>query len=401
MKKTKTNLLGAFLLLGSSLAINAQETQFKLFGQPEFQSQTKTQKGNYFSDPSKPGFPPVWSDSTYVDSTKSAFSAGNFVLFITSQLTDRLSVLSENTANVTNGTAQFEIQRLMAKYYIKDYLSVRVGKMYNPIGYWNNQYNMGLVLQPTIQRPSIIRASNDGGVLQIKNVGVQVEGDNITKLNMFYRVFVCNGAGATILKNNLKNQYAVTAQLGIEPIEGLKIIGSAHYDVFNAKQPNSAGISNIKKGTSVLSNASVIYMNPGKKLEFMSEYYYQSSQFDSIGEKSSQGLLTYVGYKVTNKFIPYAQYAYLQAGTKHSTDFYYAGAQNGIQLKINDLTLGMRYKLSANFVVKLEYNYRIENTVYRDNSFVLQNPLIPGYQQGDKIGVTTSHGPRVQFAFSF
>ncbi|MES2760863.1 MAG: hypothetical protein V4677_01600 [Bacteroidota bacterium] len=401
MKKTKTNLLATCLLLGSSLMIHAQETQFKLFGQPEFQSQQVTKKGNYFANPISSALPPIWSDSTYVDSTKSAFNPGNFVLFITSQLTERLSVLSENTANVTNGVAQFEIQRLMAKYYIKDYFSVRVGKMFNPIGYWNNQYNMGLVLQPTIQRPSIIRASNDGGVLQIKNVGVQVEGENITKLRMFYRVFVCNGAGSTILKNNLKNQYAVTAQAGFEPIEGLKIIGSAHYDVFNANQPNSAGIANIKKGTSLLSNASLIYMNPAKKFEFMGEYYYQSAQFDSIGEKSSQGLLAYAGYKVTNKLIPYAQYAYLQAGTKNSTDYYYAGAKNGIQLKINDLTLGVRYKLSSNFVVKLEYNYRVENTVYRDKAFVLQNPLFPGYKEGDKIGVTTSHGPRVQFAFSF
>ncbi len=401
MKKTKSSLFGALLLVGASLNIHAQDTQVKLFGQPEFQSQTKTQKGNYFKNPLSSALPPVWSDSTYVDSTKSAFNPGNFVLFITSQLTERLSILSENTAGITNGVASFEIQRLMARYYVKDYFSVRVGKMFNPIGYWNNQYNMGLVLQPTIQRPSIIRASNDGGVLQVKNTGIQVEGDNISKLRMFYRVFVCNGGGSSLLKNNLKNQYAVTGQIGFEPFDGFKVIASAHYDIFNANKPNTAGISNVKGGTALLSNATIVYMNPGKKLEFVGEYYYQSSKFDSIGEKSSQGLLTYAGYKVTNKFIPYVQYAYLQAGTANSTDFYYAGATNGIQIKVNDLTIGARYKLSSNFVVKLEYAYRVEQQIYKDNSFVLQNPLFPGYKSGDKIGTTITHGPRVQFAFAF
>lgn len=401
MKKIQKSLLGAFTLLTFANVGFAQETQIKFFGQPEFQSQRKTQKGNYFANPANKALPPIWSDSTYVDSTKSNFSSGNFVLFVTSQLTERISVLSENTANVNNGVASFEIQRLMARYFIKDYFSVRVGKMFNPIGYWSNQYNMGLVLQPTIQRPSIIRASNDGGVLQIKNVGIQFEGDNITKANMFYRVFVCNGGGSTTLLNNVKNQYAVTGELGIEPVEGLKILGSAHYDVFSANKPNTAGIKNVKGGEALLSNASIAYMNPEKNFEFIGEYYYQTSKFDSIGSKNSQGLLAYAGYKVTNKFVPYVQYAHLEAGTKNSTDFYYAGAQNGIQLKIDDITLGMRYKISSNFVVKLEYNYRVQNQIYRDNSFVLQNPLFPGYKAGDKIGSTITQGPRVQFAFAF
>lgn len=401
MRKKQKSLLSACLLLTLATASLAQETQIKFFGQPEFQSQRTTKSGNYFTNKNTPGMPPVWSDSTYVDSTKSAFSTGNFVLFITSQLTERISVLSENTANITNGTPSFEVQRLMARYYVKDYFSVRAGKMFNPIGYWNNQYNMGLVLQPTIQRASIIRAANDGGVLQIKNVGIQIEGDNISKLKMFYRVFVSNGSGSTNMGNNVKNQYAVTGAVGIEPIEGLKIIASANYDVFNANKPNTAGIKNAKGGTALISNASVVYMSPEKKAEFIGEYYYQSSRFDSIGEKNSQGLLTYLGYKVTSKFVPYVQYAYLQAGSKNSTDFYYAGAQNGVQLKIHDMTLGVRYKLSPNFVVKLEYNYRVNNQIYRDNLFVLQNPALPGYKAGDKIGKTITQGPRLQFAFAF
>jgi opacity protein-like surface antigen len=400
-KKIQNGLLGAVILTASMGSLIAQETQIRFFGQPEFQSQTTTKKGEYVPNPANPKLPPIWKDGTYTDSTKSAFNTGNFVLFITSQLTDRISILSENTANVINGNATFAIQRLMAKYYIKDYFSLRVGKMFDPLGYWNNQYNFGLVLQPTIQRPSIIRAPSDGGVLEINNTGIQIEGDNITKARMFYRLFLSNGGGATTIQNSLKNQYALTGALGIEPVDGFKILASAHYDVFNANTPNPAGVINVKGGKALNSNVSVVYMNPAKKFEFIGEYYYQTTRFDSIGEKSSQGLLTYAGYKVTNKFIPYVQYAYLQAGTRNSTDFYYAGATNGVEIKINDITFGMRYKFNANFVVKFEYNYRISNQVYRDNSFVLQNPVLPGYIPGDKIGKTITQGPRIQFAFAF
>lgn len=395
----KTIALGALLLFTGANLLKAQETQIKFFGQPEFQSQKTTKKGNFF--PVKGSPYPAWKDSTFTDSTKSAFAAGNFVLFITSQLTERISILSENTANVTNGVPTFEVQRLMARYYIKDYFSLRVGKMFNPIGYWSNQYNMGLVLQPTIQRPSIIRASNDGGVLQIKNIGFQIEGDNISKMRMFYRVFVSNGGGSTTLQNNIKNTYAVTAAVGIEPAEGLKVLVSGQYDNFFANRPNSAGIVNKKGGSLLLSNLSVVYMNPAKKLEFIGEYYYQSTKFDSLGEKSSQGLLAYAGFKVTNKFIPYVQYAYLQAGTANSTDFYYAGATNGVQLKIHDVSVGVRYKFTSNFVVKLEYNFRQQHQIFKDNSFQLQNPLLPGYVAGDKTQVSTTQGPRIQFAFAF
>ncbi|WP_317898026.1 hypothetical protein [Aurantibacillus circumpalustris] len=399
MKKIKTIALSAFILLASVTLMKAQETQIKFFGQPEFQSQKTTKKGNYFPNPPSPY--PAWKDSTFTDSTKSVFAPGNFVLFITSQLSERVSILSENTANIDNGTASFQIQRLMVRYFVKDAFSVRVGKMFNPIGLWNNTYNFGLVLQPTIQRPSIIRASDNGGVLQISNVGAQIEGDNITKARLFYRLFVSNGNGSKSLTSNLKNQYAVTAALGAEPVEGLKIVASAHLDEFSAKRPNSAGVTNKKGGSALLSNVSIAYMNPEKKVEFMGEYYYQSTKFDSLGEKSSQGLLLYGGYKVTNKLIPYVQYAYLQAGTENSTDFYYAGATNGVQLKINDITLGVRYKFTSNFVVKFEYNFRQQDQIFKDNIFQLQNPKLPGYITGDKHQITTTSGPRIQFAFAF
>jgi|GEM_PF-921124 len=399
MKKTKTIALGAVLLLTGANLMKAQETQVKFFGQPEFQSERVTKKGNYFPNPPSPY--PAWKDSTYTDSTKSAFTTGNFVLFVTSQLTERISVLSENTANIENGTPTFHVQRLMLRYFIKDYFSVRVGKMFNPIGYWNNQYNLGLVLQPTIQRSILIRTPEEGGVTQVNNVGVQFEGDNITKLRIFYRAFICNGNNTNNVESNLKNQFAFTGQLGVEPAEGLKLLVSAHYDHFSAGPGANLNVVRPKGGTTLSSQSAIAYMNPGKKLEFISEYSYHSTQMDSIGETASQGLSTYLGYKVTNKLIPYAQYVHVLAGSKNETDKFFVGTTDGIQAKLQNLCVGVRYKFTANFVVKFEYHYNVNSTIYQDKTFPLQNPLLPGYIAGDKVAKTITQGPRVQFAFAF
>lgn len=415
MRRSIKTLLGASLALGSITSSFAQETQIKFFGQPEFETQSVSKKGDWVANPMSNALPPIWSDATVKTPSKSAFSQGNYVLFITSQLNDKISILNENTVKMIGNQPLFEVQRLMAKIYFKDYLSFSAGKMFNPIGIWNNQYNMGLVLQPTIQRPSIIRASNEGGVLQINNVGVQAEGNNITSLGLFYKLFVCNGNGSTSLSSNSKNQFAVTAALGVKPIDGLTVVVSTHQDQFNANQPNLSGTTNADGGKSQLYNVSAAYMNPESKIEGIVEYYTQQSKFDNLGTTSSYGLLAYAGYKVTNKFIPYIQASNLQAGTTKSTDYYYVGQtvsgglpSDGIIYTINELTLGSRYKFTSNFVLKVEYNLKSTNQEFEDNKFFLlsKQPLFgggyaPGYVAGNKTSSTFSHGLRVQLAFAF
>src|SRR5690606_8144566 len=103
--------------------------------------------------------------------------------------------LSEVSFNNAKNASTFEVQRLMMRYFVKDYFSIRIGKMFTPIGYWNNQFTLGLVLQPTIQRPMAIRPVSDGGVLQYRDAGVQLEGENISSARVFYKVLFGNGVG--------------------------------------------------------------------------------------------------------------------------------------------------------------------------------------------------------------
>lgn len=403
MKRVFTNLsLGLGLIfLGLSQA-NAQDTQIKFFGQPEFGFKTTTKQGTpdaWQPDPSN--LTGVSLNDTKYDTSATNFNTGKLVLFVTSQLSDRISVLSENSAGYTDGTFQFEIERLMLRYYFKDYASLRVGKMFVPIGYWNNQYNLGLVLQPTIQRPLVIRNSTDGGVLQIKDVGFQVEGNNITKYNFSYRLMASNGIGYMGVGDKGNNSIAFTGAVGVEPVSGLKFIVSGRSARIYAGMPTLNGPTP-DNGTQFLGNVSLVYMNAEKKPEFIAEYYGCNTKMDSIGTSKSNGYFVYAGYKVTDKIVPYAMYSYAQAGTNSDADLYYNGNTKGLLVNVTEITLGIRYKISSNFVYKIEYANNVSDYTYVNGEFAAM-PIIPGmFDYGsNKTGFVKNNSIRMQFAFSF
>ena len=425
MKKILYKLTFGVSLLCVAQA-SAQDTQIKFFGQPEFIYKQQSSQGNWTPNPAGPtatnptGY--IFDDKKY-DTTKTTnFNTGKFVMFVTSQLNERISVLSENSAYITGSAStgdekfNFEIERLLLRYYLKDYFSVRVGKMFNPLGYWNNQYNLGLVLQPTIQRPLIIRNSSEGGALQIKDVGAQFEGDNMTKLRFNYRLFLSNGIGYNGSNNKNNNNVAVTASVGIEPLDGLKIIASGRTSSIRKGVPTFNGITP-NSGSQLVTNASIAYMNPEKKPEFIAEYYQSNTKYDdnnvgitptpgsyanNSGIKRSFGYFAYAGYKVTSKAVPYFMYSYSQAGQGTSADIYYSGTP-GVLANVKEFIFGFRYKISSNLVWKIEYVNYTETQKFMNGEFQLM-PAVPGVYSlysGDKTGKVISNTVRMQFAFAF
>lgn len=338
----------------------AQDTKIRFFGQPEVGSNF-TKETNRFMGVS-PQSKYLVKDSTY---SKTNANTGSFALFVTSQLSDRVSVLSEVSFSNSGKTSSFELQRLMVRYNFQDYFSVRAGKMFTPIGYWNNQYTLGLVLQPTISRPAALRTVADGGVLQYKDNGVQIEGDNITAARLSYKFMLANGIG--YFGSNEKNDHhvAATAQIGIEPVEGLKIMGSGMFDRIEKDKPNPNGtIAKLPdNGTMHFYVASVAYMNPEKRAEFIAEYLTQTSKFETIGTKSSYSYYVYGGYKVTDKITPYILYNHTRAG-KSSTepDPYFSP----LPVSIDVVVIGARYKFSSSFIAKVEYESNARELFYQD-----------------------------------
>jgi len=389
MKKIFLTIAACALML-SITDVFAQETKIRFFGQPEI-SQTSSNEKNYFGGVSPAG-KYIKKDTTY--HSKTNFNNGNFVLFVTSQLSERASVLSEVSFNNSGKTFNFEVQRLMLRYYVKDYFSIRFGKMFTPIGYWNNQFTLGLVLQPTIQRPSAIRPISEGGVLQYRDTGIQLEGDNISPARAFYRVMIGNGIGYYGSNDKGDNHIAVTGQLGAEPVDGLKISGSAMFDRIEKgkSNPNGSIAALPNNGNLNLFVASVAYMNPEKKPELIAELLTQTSKFDNIGSRSSHSYYIYGGYKVTDKITPYALLNYVQAGKSTTeSDPYFAP----LPVKGTQFNLGVRYKFSSNLICKFEYEVNSTKLFYQDIT-------VGSVKLDDAFTNTTNTNKvRVQLAFAF
>lgn len=387
--KVVVKIMVAAALMCSATVSMAQDTKIRFFGQPEIRS-TSVKETNRFLGVNGMG-QYITADTSY---SRTNFNTGNYVLFVTSQLSERISVLSEVSFNNKGNSFSFEVQRLALKYYIHDYFSVRVGKMFTPIGYWNNQFTLGLVLQPTIQRPFAIRPVSEGGVTQYRDIGVQFEGENITSARLFYKVLVGNGIGYHGSNDKGDNHVAVTAQVGAEPIEGFKVLASGMFDRIEEGKPNPNGsIAALPdNGNLQLLTVAAAYMNSEKKPEFIAELSRQNSKFDNINNASSYSYYVYGGYKVTDKITPYVLYNYSQAGESVTEgDPYFAP----LPIKINTLTVGARYKFNANFIAKVEYEHNDQKTYYQDimmGSVKLDDGFTNTYKTGSV---------RVQLAFAF
>jgi hypothetical protein len=367
----------------------AQETKIRFFGQPEITNSHIKHTSEYGGVNEFGQY--VKTDTNY---TKTNFNSGDFVLFVTSQLNERISVLSEVSFNNSGEESTFELQRLMLRYYIKDYFSLRVGRMFTPIGYWNNQFTLGLVLQPTIQRPMAIRPVSDGGVLQYRDNGIQFEGENITNARFFYKVLIANGVGYFGSNEKRDNHVATTVQVGAEPVEGLKVLVSGMFDRIEKGKSNPNGsISSLPDdGNLELFVASAAYMNPSSKFEFIGELLSQKSKFENVGTFSSYSYYGYAGFRATNALTPYVLYNSSKAGKSRTEgDPYFSP----IPVKIDLLTVGARYKFNSSFVAKLEYEINEEKYYYQDI-------MLGGTKLDDGFTSTMKNNSiRLQLAFVF
>ena len=156
--------------------------------------------------------------------------------------------------------------------------------------------------------------------------------------------------------------------------------------------PNGTIASLPDNGNLQLFVASIAYMNPSKKGEFIAELLTQKSRFNTLGTYNSHSYYVYGGYKITGKITPYALYNYTQAGQNLTTgDPYFSP----IPAKIDLLTLGVRYKFNANFICKLEYEFSNTRLYYQDitaGGLKLDN----GFANAAR-----NNSVRMQFAFVF
>jgi len=138
--------------------------------------------------------PPVGEEET-----EAGFFLGEFDLYMVSHLARRLSFLGEVVFEFEDdGETRSDVERVFLKYSQSDLLWASIGRRHTPLGYWNETYHHGFLLQPTVQRPTVLSFEDKGGVLPVHSVGLDVGGRFFRRAwSLDYRGGIYNGRGET------------------------------------------------------------------------------------------------------------------------------------------------------------------------------------------------------------
>ena len=177
-------------------------------------------------------------DGPTEDVSSDAFALGQFDLFLTSQLSERLSALNETVFTAkSDGSNRPNIERAIIKYNVSDSLNVQAGRFHTTLGHWNEAYHHGEWFHTTIGRPQIVNFGGSGGILPIHLIGVIAKGRAEVGTGLLdYTLELGNGRGATRgpdqVATDLNDPKAVNVALGYSPaaLDGLRFGGGVYVD---------------------------------------------------------------------------------------------------------------------------------------------------------------------------
>jgi hypothetical protein len=118
-----------------------------------------------------------WAGSQRHD-TPNSFGLGQFALFATSHLNERVSVLAEVVLEAGGANTQVvtDLERLQITFRSSDFLNLSAGRYHTGIGYYNAAFHHGAYFETPIDRPRVFAFEDEGGVLPVHDVGVSARG---------------------------------------------------------------------------------------------------------------------------------------------------------------------------------------------------------------------------------
>jgi hypothetical protein len=106
-----------------------------------------------------------------------SFALGQFALFATSTLSERVSVLAEVVLEGSRSTqVVVDLERLQLTFRLDDRLHMSAGRYHTGIGYYNSAFHHGSYFETLIGRPRVFAFEDEGGVLPVHEVGISAGG---------------------------------------------------------------------------------------------------------------------------------------------------------------------------------------------------------------------------------
>jgi hypothetical protein len=291
--------------------------------------------------------------STYYQRGKLNFSLGEQDLFITSEITQRLSFLGETVFKYSLDSPtdfNISIERIILKYNYFGNHSVLIGKHHTPINYWNDTYHHGRVFFPTVDRPLLFAQ----GFIPLHTTGMSLQGQNLGRLRFGYDAMLGNGLGSGDVEDNNRFK-SLTLAVHIKPSDGMRIGASLYHDVIS----KGSTIHNHTGGHTTLAlsrisqnimTASLAYNDSilSKKFELLVESSMAVNKSDSLGEQKALATYAYAGFRITDKIIPYIRVDDIRYSKR---EVYF------MDNNTRSFVGGVRYELSYLAVFKLEYQH--------------------------------------------
>jgi hypothetical protein len=278
----------------------------------------------------------------------SYFAAGEQDFFVTADLADKVSFLSESIIKYDAETStKFSpsIERAQVKWDYHGNHSVIMGKIHTPVNTWNDELHHGRLFFPTIDRPAAF-----GGMVPLHTLGLDVRGQYLGRLNFGYDLVIGNSISSTDISDNQGFSKAVMAAIHIRPADDTRI-GVSYFNDYTNKATADAhtGHSSYSSGYTGPLNFELFSFSFKKfsdKYEILNETGYNVTR-TPMGDARNTFCFTYAGYNLNDSNTIYTVADYY----KVSLDEMYS--EPGKRLKLG---LGYKHEISekCNFKLQLE-----------------------------------------------
>jgi len=297
---------------------------------------------------------------------RGSFELGQFDMFTSYEITDKIDVLAELVFEAPPGTTELvvDLERIEIGYAFGDYLSIRMGRFHSPLGYYANAFHHGRVLESAVRRPLFLEFEDEGGLLPAHAVGVWARGQFITRPGIVqYHLGIVNGQKIDLddralvinFNNDDNRNKPLLAALVFEPkaVKGLGMGASMYTGTIH-------GYTSAKADTPVvevdqwIAGANVYYDE--LPLQLLAEYYVINNT-DMMVQPSrrftTSAYFVQCAYEFRKRYRPYFRYEHItpEAGDP------YTGTLVG-ERTLSVLTAGFRYNVSLESAIKIEGSSR-------------------------------------------
>jgi hypothetical protein len=278
-----------------------------------------------------------------------SFQLGEFDLFMTSKLSDKISFVAEAVFGFdASNELGVDLERIQLTYKANPYFQISGGRYHTAIGYYNTAFHHGTWFQTATGRPFMYYYEDSGGILPVHNVGATATGlvPWAASTGLHWIAEVGNGrasSGANAPVQNFQSDRAYksnnfAAYIKPEWLEGLQAGVNTYHDRL---YPD--GTTRVNQS---ISGLYAVYFVPD--WEFLGEAVFLQNEIDATGQRFDSKL-TYA--QVSRKFGAVHPYVRVQYVTSPAGD-----PVNIFTGKYEGPSVGLRYDISSYVAAKAQYN---------------------------------------------